>query len=152
MFIFDDDEDEYRKIVSVEWANRKGYQVVTQLVGSEADVEQNQGYLINSELPPLVAAGKNPEYKMIMSPAEAAALTAAQQPQPRRAGDRGGDDVALAVQRTSAENLPLGAGGASWQGEWLAVSAAAAEADNWLSRRPCRGWNRRSRRSNSIDY
>lgn len=117
MFIFDDDEDEHRKIVSVEWANRKGYQVVTQLVGSEADVEQNQGYLINSELPPLVAAGKNPEYKMIMSPAEAAALTAAQQPQPRRADDRGGDDVALAVQRTSAENLPLGAGGAPWQGE-----------------------------------
>ena len=84
---------------------------------SEADLEQNQGYLINSELPPLVAAGKNPEYKMIMSPAEAAALTAAQQPQPRRADDRGGDDVALAVQRTSAENLPLGAGGAPWQGE-----------------------------------
>ena len=26
-------------IFSVEWANRKGYQVVTQLVGSEADVE-----------------------------------------------------------------------------------------------------------------
>ena len=73
--------------------------------------------LINSELPPLVAAGKNPEYKMIMSPAEAAALTAAQQPQPRRADDRSGDDVALAVQRTSAENLPLGAGGAPWQGE-----------------------------------
>ena len=121
-------------------------------MGSEADVEQNQGYLINSELPPLVAAGKNPEYKMVMSPAEAAALTAAQQPQPRRADDRGGDDVALAVQRTSAENLPLGAGGAPCQGECLVVSAAAAEADNWLSRRPCCGWNRRSRRSNSIDY
>ena len=117
MFLYDDDEDEHRKIINVEWANRKGYQVVTQLVGSEADLEQNQGYLINSELPPLVAAGKNPEYKMIMSPAEAAALTAAQQPQPRRADDRGGDDVALAVQRTSAENLPLGAGGAPWQGE-----------------------------------
>ena len=39
MFIFDDDEDEHRKIASVEWVNRKGYQVVTQLVGSEADVE-----------------------------------------------------------------------------------------------------------------
>ena len=148
MFIFDDDEDEHRKIVSAEWANRKGYQV-----GSEADVEQNQGYLINSELPPLVAAGENPEYKMIMSPAEAVALTATQQPQLRRADDRGGDDVALAVQRTSAENLPLGAGGGPWQGEWLVVSAATAEADNWLSRRPCRrgGWNRRSRRSNSAD-
>ena len=114
MFIFDDDEDEHRKIVSVEWANRKGYQVVTQLVGSEADVEQNQGYLINSELPPLVAAGKNPEYKMIMSPAEAAAL----QPRPPpRANDRSGDDTVSAVQRATAENLPLGPGGAPWQGE-----------------------------------
>ena len=56
-------------------------------------------------------------FKMIMSPVEAAALTAAQQPQPRRADDHGGDDVAFAVQRTSAENLPLGAGGAPWQDE-----------------------------------
>ena len=29
-----------------------GYQVVTQLVGFEGDTDQNQGYLINSELPP----------------------------------------------------------------------------------------------------
>ena len=65
MFIFDDDEDEHRKIASAEWANRKGYQVVTQLVGSEADVEQNQGYLINSELPPLVAAGKKQEPRVV---------------------------------------------------------------------------------------
>ena len=58
-------------------------------------------------------------FKMTMPLVEAAALAAAQQPQPqpRRADDRGGDDVALAVQRTSAENLPLGAGGAPWQGE-----------------------------------
>ena len=109
-----DGKDEHRKIVNVEWANRKGYQVVTQLVGSEADLEQNQGYLINSELPPLVAAGKNPEYKMIMSPAEAAAL----QPRPPpRANDRSGDDTVFAVQRATAENLPLGPGGAPWQGE-----------------------------------
>ena len=47
MFLYDDDEDEHRKIVNVEWVNRKGDQVVMQLVGSEADLEQNQGYLIN---------------------------------------------------------------------------------------------------------
>ena len=29
MFLYDDDEDEHRKIANVEWANRKGYQVVT---------------------------------------------------------------------------------------------------------------------------
>ena len=51
---------------------------------------------------------------MIMSPAEAAAL----QPRPPpRANDRGGDDTAVAVQRATAENLPLGPGGAPWQGE-----------------------------------
>ena len=43
MFIFDDDEDEHTSTAgssapSAEWANRKGYyQVVTQLLGSEAD-------------------------------------------------------------------------------------------------------------------
>ena len=53
-------------------------------------------------------------YKLIMSPAEAAAL----QPRPPpRANDRGGDDTVVAVQRATAENLPLGPGGAPWQGE-----------------------------------
>ena len=43
MFLYDDDEDEHRKIINVEWANSKGCKVVTQLVGSEAGLEQNQG-------------------------------------------------------------------------------------------------------------
>ena len=61
MCIYDDEEDEHRKIVNVDWVNRKGYKVTTQLVGSEDDVDENQGYITNSELPPLIQAGKNPQ-------------------------------------------------------------------------------------------
>ena len=75
-------------------------------------------------------------FKIAMSPVEAAALTAAQQPQLRRADDRGPATTwrSRCTQRTGAENLPLGAGGAPWQqGEWLVVSAAAAERGRQLA-------------------
>ena len=39
--------DEHRKIFSVTWAKRQGYQVATQLVGQEDDTDCNEGYLIN---------------------------------------------------------------------------------------------------------
>ena len=59
--MFDGDEEEFqehRKIVSVDWANRKGHQVVTNLIGSEDDPDLNEGYLINESLPLLIKAGK----------------------------------------------------------------------------------------------
>ena len=63
--------DEHRKIVSVTWAKRKGYQVVTQLstqlVGQEDDTECNEGYLINDALPELIKAGKNPTLRLLGS-------------------------------------------------------------------------------------
>jgi hypothetical protein len=74
MFIYDDEEDEHRKIVNVDWVNRKGYQVVTVLVGSENDATKNMGYLINSELPLLIKAGENAaDLKLLMSATEATA-------------------------------------------------------------------------------
>ena len=43
MHLFDDEEVEEGKIVNVYWDNRKGYKVITQLVGFEGDTDQNQG-------------------------------------------------------------------------------------------------------------
>ena len=37
--LFDDEEVEEREIFNVDWVNRKGYQVVTQLVGFEGDTD-----------------------------------------------------------------------------------------------------------------
>ena len=59
--------DERRKIVSVTWAKRQGYQVVTQLVGQEDDTDCNEGYLINDALPELIKAGKNPTLRLLGS-------------------------------------------------------------------------------------
>jgi len=66
MCLYDENEDgdeeefqEHRKIVSVDWVNRKGYQVVTNLIGSEDDPDLNEGYLTNGSLPPLIKAGKS---------------------------------------------------------------------------------------------
>ena len=76
--LYDEDEgdgdgdayQEHRKIVDVNWVARRGWELVTVLVGSENDQEKNQGYLINSTLPPLIEAGNNPGFKMTMPPAE----------------------------------------------------------------------------------
>ena len=42
--------DEHRKIASVTWAKRQGYQV-------EDDTDCNEGYLINDALPELIKTG-----------------------------------------------------------------------------------------------
>ena len=75
MRIFDEGTDnngdkysDHRVVVEVDWANHKGWQVVTQLVGQEEDPDMNQGYLVNSTLPPLLKAGKNPGVKLIFEP------------------------------------------------------------------------------------
>ena len=73
MCLFDEGDDdgdgdpyaEHRKIVSVEWVNRKGHQVMTVLVGSEVDADKRQGYMINTSLPPLIKAGYNPGWTMV---------------------------------------------------------------------------------------
>jgi hypothetical protein len=72
MFLFDKGNDgdgmayeEHPKIVSVEWVNRQGHQVVTALIGSEGDTEKNQGYMVNSTLHPLIKAGSNEGWTMI---------------------------------------------------------------------------------------
>ena len=59
--------DEHRKIFSVTWAKRQGYQVATQLVGQEDDTDCNEGYLINDALPELIKAGKNPTLRLLGS-------------------------------------------------------------------------------------
>ena len=41
MHLYDEEEDDEREIVNVDWANRKGYQVVAQLVGCEGDTDEN---------------------------------------------------------------------------------------------------------------
>jgi hypothetical protein len=139
--LYDDDEDEHRRIVSVDWVNRKGYQVITQLVGSEDDTDENMGYLINEELPPLIKLGTNPGLKMLESAAEAAAwgatgpATAARGPSaaaspaaaspaaaspaaasPAADDDRADADMLEGARRASAENVPLRAG-EPWQAE-----------------------------------
>ena len=74
--LYDEDDgdgdayQEHRKIVDINWVARRGWELVTVLVGSENDQEKNQCYLINSTLPPLIEAGNNPGFKMTMPPAE----------------------------------------------------------------------------------
>ena len=79
MFLYDEGDDgdgsvykEHRKIIEIEWVNRRGWQVVTQVVGEEDDAEKNQGYMVNSTLPPLIKAGKNPGVNLVLAPAGAA--------------------------------------------------------------------------------
>ena len=106
MRLYDEVEEEERVIVNVDWVNRKGYQVVTQLVGFEGDTDQNQGYLINSELPSLIKAGKNPGYQMLMSEAEDAAWRSGA----AATGDHRDDEFAEAFRGATAENLPMRVG------------------------------------------
>ena len=95
--------------------------MIIQLVGSEDDTDENMGYLINDELPPLIMLGKNPGFKMLESAAEAAAWGAVG-PAAAAAGhspaedDRADADLLEGARRASAENIPLRAGEA-WQGE-----------------------------------
>lgn len=72
MCLFDEGDDdgdgspyqEHRKVVSVEWVNRRGHQVMTVLIGSEDDADKKQGYMVNESLAPLIKAGKNPNWEM----------------------------------------------------------------------------------------
>ena len=57
--------------------------------------EQSQGYLVNSELAPLIKAGKNPGVKMVLAPLAAAGA------------NTGGDDVVMAVQQNTAEKITV---------------------------------------------
>ena len=59
--------DEHRKIASVTWAKRQGYQVATKLVGQEDDTDCNEGYLINDALPELIKAGTTPTLRLLGS-------------------------------------------------------------------------------------
>ena len=132
MCLYDENEDgdeekfqEHRKIVSVDWVNRKGYQVVTNLIGSEDDPDLNEGYLINESLPPLIKAGKNPGVRLLFwaptattandlravsqrlgGSGSAAAATAA--------ADDDGDEELPAARAATAD--PLHVTGGDWQG------------------------------------
>jgi len=75
MFFFDDDEDELRRVVEVEWhmavkkGERAAYQLVTQLVSSENVVAELEGYVINDVFHEMVSACPAPHnnsYKLII--------------------------------------------------------------------------------------
>ena len=76
MYLYDEDVDEdgeeygdHRKIVGVEWAPHKGYKLETVLIDKDGKEEEkaSQGYLVNSSLPTLVKAGKNPTRRMVFA-------------------------------------------------------------------------------------
>ena len=74
LFLFDEGEEDdgttyqdHRKIINLGWVNRKGWELGTVLVGSEDNREEDRGYLVNSSLPQLIAAGNNPGCVMRMS-------------------------------------------------------------------------------------
>ena len=55
--------------MNVDWANHKGWKVETCLVTTgDADPDADQGYLVNSELSDLIAAGQNRTRAMILQP------------------------------------------------------------------------------------
>ena len=127
----DDDGLEYREsrvIVSVDWVNRKGYEVVTNLIGHETDSDMNEGYLINESLPPLIKAGKNPGVRLLFSVpvAMAATTTVATASSGRRSlsvsasaaaaadDDDDDEDELLAARVATADRLHISAG--EWQG------------------------------------
>ena len=74
IFLFDEGEEDdgttyedHRKIINLGWVNRKGWELGTVLVGAEDNRDENRGYLVNSSLPQLIAAGNNPGRVMRMS-------------------------------------------------------------------------------------
>jgi hypothetical protein len=67
----DDDGSAYvddRVIVGVTWAPRKGWKVETRLIDADDESDATEGYMINETLPPLIEAGKNPKYSMVLAP------------------------------------------------------------------------------------
>jgi hypothetical protein len=77
LLLFDEGENDdgtsykdHRKFINLGWVNRKGWELGTVLVGAEDNRDEDRGYLVNSSLPQLIAAGNianNPGYVMRIS-------------------------------------------------------------------------------------
>jgi hypothetical protein len=46
----------------------KGWKVETRLIDADDESDATEGYMINETLPPLIEAGKNPKYSMVLAP------------------------------------------------------------------------------------
>ena len=60
---------DHRKIAGVEWAPHKSYKLETVPIDKDGKEEEkaSQSYLVNSSLPALVKAGKNPVHRMVFA-------------------------------------------------------------------------------------
>ena len=74
LFLLDEGEKDdgttfkdHRKIINLGLVNRKRWKLGTVLVGAEDNRDEKRGYLVNSSLPQLIAAGVNPGCVMRMS-------------------------------------------------------------------------------------